>query len=145
MPFARAYARVSAFEEALRRLLPGVEIVSHLEPKDPGTPLEAGASVSLPYSEMAWREIQAAVAKEPLSGQPHKFSTYVLPEQGVCISFHCNVSAGLSVEEAHNVCMDFWTRWRDRLGNIQPTAEDLPEVYEEKASEAAHGLLRVRG
>ena len=105
MPFARAYERVSAFEETLRRLLPGVEIVSHLEPKDPGTPLEAGASVSVPYSEMAWREIKAAVAKEPLSGQPHKFSTYVLPEQGVCISFHCNVSAGLSVEEAHNVCM----------------------------------------
>ena len=38
----------------------------------------------------------------------------------------------------HLPSMDFWTRWRDRLGNIQPTAEDLPEVYEEKASEAAH-------
>jgi len=134
MPFARAYERVSAFEETLRRLLPGVEIVSHLEPKDPGTPLEAGASVSVPYSEMAWREIKAAVAKEPLSGQPHKFSTYVLPEQGVCISFHCNVSAGLSVEEAHNVCMRLEARLRaaiPQLGRIsihmEPATEGIGE------------------
>ena len=30
--------------------------------------------------------------------------------------------------------MEFWTRWRDRLGNIQPTADSLPEVFEEKKS-----------
>lgn len=52
---------------------------------------------------MAWREIEAAVENEPLACMPHKFSTYV-PEQGVCIRFGCNVSVGLSVEEAHNVC-----------------------------------------
>ena len=30
--------------------------------------------------------------------------------------------------------MEFWTRWRDRLGNIQPTADSLPDVYDEKKS-----------
>jgi len=45
--------------------------------------------------------------------------------------------AGL-LSRLHLPSMDFWTRWRDRLGNIRPTAEDLPEVYEEKASGVAH-------
>ena len=116
MPFDRAYARVKAFEDALRETLPRVEIVSHLEPKAPSAALEPGASVSVPFSEMAWREIQAAVDNEPLAGKPHKFSTYVLPEQGVCISFHCNVSVGLSVEEAHNVC----TRLEKRIRAAVP-------------------------
>lgn len=116
MPFDKAYERVKAFEDSLREALPGVEIVSHMEPKAPSAALEPGASVSLPFSEMAWREIEAAVASEPLAGKPHKFSTYVLPEQGVCISFHCNVSVGLSVEEAHNVC----TRLEKRIRAAVP-------------------------
>lgn len=116
MPFDRAYARVKAFEDTLREALPGVEIVSHMEPKAPSAALEPGASVSVPFSEMAWREIKAAVENEPLAAMPHKFSTYVLPEQGVCISFHCNVSVGLSVEEAHNVC----TRLEKRIRAAVP-------------------------
>ena len=116
MPFDRAYARVKAFEDTLRETLPGVEIVSHMEPKAPSAALEPGASVSVPFSEMAWSEIKAAVENEPLAAMPHKFSTYVLPEQGVCISFHCNVSVGLSVEEAHNVC----TRLEKRIRAAVP-------------------------
>ena len=87
-----------------------------MEPKAPSAALEPGASVSVPFSEMAWREIKAAVENEPLAAMPHKFSTYVLPEQGVCISFHCNVSVGLSVEEAHNVC----TRLEKRIRAAVP-------------------------
>ena len=116
MPFDRAYSRVKAFEDTLRDAWPGVEIVSHMEPKAPSAALEPGASVSVPFSEMAWREIKAAVENEPLAAMPHKFSTYVLPEQGVCISFHCNVSVGLSVEEAHNVC----TRLEKRIRAAVP-------------------------
>ena len=29
---------------------------------------------------------------------------------------------------------DFWTRWRDRLGNIRPAADPLPDVYAEGAA-----------
>lgn len=116
MPFDRAYVRVRAFEDSLRAALPGVEIVSHMEPKAPSAALEPGASVSVPFSEMAWREIQAAVENEPLAAKPHRFSTYVLPEQGICISFHCNVGMGLSVEEAHNVC----TRLEKRIRAAVP-------------------------
>ena len=116
MPFDRAYVRVRAFEDSLRAALPGLEIVSHMEPKAPSAALEPGASVSVPFSEMAWREIQAAVENEPLASKPHRFSTYVLPEQGICISFHCNVGVGLSVEEAHNVC----TRLEKRIRAAVP-------------------------
>lgn len=33
--------------------------------------------------------------------------------------------------------MDFWTRWRDRLGDIKPTADSLPEVFEEQKTRKA--------
>lgn len=38
---------------------------------------------------------------------------------------------------------DFLSRWRDRLGDIQPTADSLPEVYEEKTAEAGPGRAGV--
>lgn len=42
-----------------------------------------------------------------------------------------------SLRQLHLPSMEFWTRWRDRLGNIQPTADSLPEVFEEKKNRAA--------
>ncbi|WP_374290646.1 DNA translocase FtsK [Desulfovibrio desulfuricans] len=42
-----------------------------------------------------------------------------------------------SLRQLHLPSMEFWTRWRDRLGNIQPTADSLPEVFEEKKIRAA--------
>ncbi|MDD4702104.1 MAG: cation diffusion facilitator family transporter [Desulfovibrio sp.] len=105
MPFVQAYKRVKDFEDALHTSIPGVEVVSHLEPEGAACALAYGASVSLTYAEMAWREIEATVAKEPLVTAPHKFSVYDLPEQGVCISFHCDVDPVLNVEEAHTICM----------------------------------------
>ena len=104
-PFAEAYARVRPFEEDLRQALPGAEVVSHLEPEGAASALHAGAAVSVPLSELAWREVHAAVEKEPLVCDPHKFSTYELPEQGICISFHCGINGELSVVEVHNICV----------------------------------------
>lgn len=105
MPFVQAYKRVKDFENALRAAIPHVEVVSHLEPKNAAFTLGNGASVSLSYANMAWREIEAAVAKEPLVTAPHKFLFYDLLEQGVCLSFHCDVDPVLNVEEAHTICM----------------------------------------
>ncbi|CAK7041613.1 MAG: Ferrous-iron efflux pump FieF [Desulfovibrio sp.] len=105
MSFVQAHNRVMEFEEDLRKSLPGSEVVSHLEPEGTACALAYGASVSVPYAEMVWREIEAVLAKEPLACNPHSFSTYESPEQGICISFHCDVDATLNVEEAHTVCM----------------------------------------
>ena len=41
---------------------------------------------------------------------------------------------GWSLRNLRWPSMEFWTRWRDRLGNIQPTADSLPDVFEEKKS-----------
>lgn len=105
LSFAKGYERVQAFEQDLRRALPGVEVVSHMEPEGAASVLCAGAAVSVPFSELAWKQVRAIVAGEPLVDNPHKFSTYELPEQGICISFHCNIDGSLSVQEAHNVCL----------------------------------------
>lgn len=105
LSFAKGYERVQAFEQDLRRALPGVEIVSHMEPEGAASELCAGAAVSVPFSELAWKQVQSIVAGEPLADNPHKFSVYELPEQGVCISFHCNIDGDLSVQEAHTVCL----------------------------------------
>lgn len=104
MPFVQAHAQVGAYEADLHKALPGVEVLSHLEPENPAAEQEAGAAVSVPFADMAWAQICAAAAQEPLVSNPHRFSTYTLPEQGVCLSFHCAVNGGLSVEEAHTVC-----------------------------------------
>ena len=105
MPFVQAYERVKDFEKALHAAMPRMEVVSHLEPEGAACALAYGASVSLSYAEMAWREIEIAIAKEPLVTTPHKFSVYEVPEQGFCISFHCDIAPALNVEEAHTVCM----------------------------------------
>ena len=105
MPFVQAYERVKDFEKALHTAMPRMEVVSHLEPEGAACALAYGASVSLAYAEMAWREIEIAIAKEPLVTAPHKFSVHEVPEQGVCISFHCDIAPALNVEEAHTVCM----------------------------------------
>ena len=101
MPFGEAYDSVKTFEAALHAACPLAEVVSHLEPEIP--PGEAGNAVSEPMFEMFQKEIQAVVDREPLVANPHNFIAYMLPEQGICIAFHCVVTRGLTVQEAHAV------------------------------------------
>ncbi|RRD70096.1 MULTISPECIES: cation diffusion facilitator family transporter [unclassified Desulfovibrio] len=101
--FAQAYEDVRLFEEALRARWPAAEIVSHLEPELALTNGEAGRPVPEALLQMAWNEIQVLAAREPLVRHPHGFSAYTLPEQGICVAFHCVVGEGLTVREAHAV------------------------------------------
>ena len=101
MDFATAHARVTAFEVALEAQLPGVNIVSRLEPD---APRETGfAPVSLSWGELLRREALRAAEKEPLAREPHDFSMFEIPEAGTCFSFHCIVARGLTVAQAHAV------------------------------------------
>lgn len=104
LPFVQGYKRVRAFEDDVRRICVHADVVTHIEPEGTGASVGFAASVSVPLTELAWREAKVMVGKEPLLGAPHGFSAYELPEQGFCISFHCSVDAGLSVEEAHSIC-----------------------------------------
>ena len=121
------------FEDDLRRALPGVEVVSHLEPEGAASALHAGAAVSVPLAELAWREVRLAVENEPLLCDPHKFSTYELPEQGICISFHCGISGELSVEEVHNICVRLEKRLR---GAVPPLGRIIVHVEPDAATAA---------
>lgn len=133
LPYAEAYSRVRPFEDDLRRALPGVEVVSHLEPEGAASALHAGAAVSVPLAELAWREVRLAVENEPLLCDPHKFSTYELPEQGICISFHCGISGELSVEEVHNICVRLEKRLR---GAVPPLGRIIVHVEPDAATAA---------
>ena len=42
-----------------------------------------------------------------------------------------------SLTDLHLPSPEFWKRLRDRLGNIQPTADSLPDVFEEQKNRAA--------
>jgi cation diffusion facilitator family transporter len=105
LSFAEAYARVHAFETALRGRLPGAHVLTHLEPEGSVGERSAEAAIPAPLRERALTEARAAVAGESLVGTPHGFSVYTLPERGICMSFHCVVKGNPTVEEAHDVCV----------------------------------------
>ncbi|MDR2820613.1 MAG: cation-efflux pump [Desulfovibrio sp.] len=105
MLFDEAYRRTKKFEAHLRRVMPKTEIISHIEPKKNDGDLQAKHSVPADFAEQSREAVQAAVVEETQTDNPHNFSIYEIPEQGVCISFHCEVNDGLSVHEAHNVCL----------------------------------------
>ncbi len=101
MDFAAAHERVAAFEAALEPQLPGVSIVSRLEPE---APREAGtAPVSIAWGDLLRREALRAAEREPLAREPHSFSLFEIPAAGTCFSFHCIVARGLTVEQAYDV------------------------------------------
>lgn len=116
LPFGEAHARVARFEDSLRASWPDAEILTHLEP----TACEKASQgvVSIPVSEMLWQEIARAAAGEPLVCDPHRFSVYQLPEQGICLSFHCGIADGLSLEEAHNISIRMEKRLREAFPSL---------------------------
>lgn len=66
-------------------------------------------------ADLAWKEVEQAVAHEPLLCCAHNFHAYTLPVYGLCISFHCCVRHELSVEEAHQLTVRLEKELRERL------------------------------
>ncbi|MDR2744904.1 MAG: cation-efflux pump [Desulfovibrio sp.] len=118
LSFAEAYARVHAFEAALRGRLPGAQVLTHLEPEGNARERSMEAAISEPLRERALERARAAVAEESLVGTPHEFSVYTLPERGICMSFHCVVRGNPTVEEAHDVCVRLEKRIRADLPDM---------------------------
>lgn len=115
LPFAEAYARVHAFETALRGRLPDAHVLTHLEPEGSVGERSVETVIPAPLRERALEEARAAVAEEPLVGNPHGFSLYMLPESGICMSFHCVVRGDPTVEESHDVSVRLEKRIRADL------------------------------
>ena len=84
-------------------------------------------------ADLAWKEVEQAVAHEPLLCCAHNFHAYTLPVYGLCISFHCCVRHELSVEEAHQLTVRLEKELRERLPllgriliHLEPPAQGLP-------------------
>ncbi|MDR2056546.1 MAG: cation-efflux pump [Desulfovibrio sp.] len=118
LSFAEAYARVHAFETALRGRLPDAHVLTHLEPEGSAGDRSVEAAIPAPLRERALERAKTAVAGEPLFGTPHGFSVYRLPERGICMSFHCVVKGNPTVEEAHDVSVRLEKRIRADLPDM---------------------------
>ena len=113
--FCEAHKRGRAFEEALHSALPQAGIVTHIDPEERGDVQEEAAPAQTAVAELAWKEVEQAVGREPLLCCAHGYHAYTLPVYGLCISFHCCVRHELSVEEAHQLTVRLEKELRERL------------------------------
>ena len=113
--FCEAHKRVRTFEEALHAALPQAGIVTHMDPEERGDVQEEATPAQTAVAELAWKEVEQAVGREPLLCCAHGYHAYTLPVYGLCISFHCCVRHDLSVEEAHQLTVRLEKELRERL------------------------------
>lgn len=132
MPFARAHKQVRAFEEDVSRSLSLEEILTHLEPRDAAASYR-GLTAASPEVQAAWDQIRQAVDREPLLSKAHKFSAYATAEQGLCVSFHCEVAADCTVAQAHGIS----SRLESQLRELLPSLGRVSIHLEPAAAQAA--------
>lgn len=114
-PFSQAHTRVHFFEEQLRTVLPHARVLTHIEPEEGGDCQGEATPAQEALSELAWKEVEQAVGREPLLCCAHGFRAYTLPVYGLCISFHCCVRHELTVNEAHQLTVRLEKELRGRL------------------------------
>lgn len=117
MPFAQAHLQVRDFEEQVRRQCHVQDVLTHLEPRE-ATSACRGLTASAPQAQSAWQQIRQAVEREPLLHSAHGFSAYATAEQGLCVSFHCRVTSGLSVEQAHALSVRLERQLRELIPSL---------------------------
>ena len=118
--FCEAHKRVRTFEEALHAALPQAGIVTHMDPEERGDVQEEATPAQTAVAELAWKEVEQAVGREPLLCCAHGYHAYTLPVYGLCISFHCCVRHDLSVEEAHQLTVRLEKELRDARRENSP-------------------------
>jgi cation diffusion facilitator family transporter len=110
-----AHAQASAFEEALRRELPGLDrIVTHLEPV--GT-ASAMLSATTADTEQVGRVVEEVTRELGMMCQPHDVQT-TASEEGLALSCHCAVDAAISLTEAHRLTEQLESALRARLPSL---------------------------
>lgn len=103
-----AHRRVTAFEAALSELLPGVKVVTHLEPEDCAEecrPREATPE-ELMQLETALQDLVQEMGS--VSGC-HRLIAYRLPGEAdndaLSVCFHCRMHGNATVEQAHQASL----------------------------------------
>ena len=113
--FSVAYERARNYESAVRRRIPGLEIVTHIEPMVEELPSRAYTPEENPLARLAWEQVQQVTAAHPLVSKPHNFKFYMQPKVGVSISFHCAMEGILSVGAVHEETVHLEQELREAL------------------------------
>ncbi|MBN2207350.1 MAG: cation diffusion facilitator family transporter [Candidatus Aminicenantes bacterium] len=115
---AEAHARASAFEEDLRRAIPGLDrIVTHLEPVKSGPAPVAEAEAD---REAIRRIVSEVAAAEGVVCDPHEIE--IEDEAGeLAVSLHCALDPAMELDAAHRLTERFELALRagvDRVGRV---------------------------
>ena len=92
---------VNNFEQILSSQLPGLEIVSHIEPEY-FSEKECGP-IPIYRANLLRREVMRVTKNQPHVLSVQDILLFELPELGTSLSFKCLVPQGLTVYQAHNV------------------------------------------
>ena len=107
-----AHALASTFEEALRRELPGLDrIVTHLEPVGARSANVSAVSVD---AEQVRRIVTETAHEMDLDCDPHDVQI-TTSDDGLAVSCHCALDAGIPLTEAHRHTEQFEGALRARL------------------------------
>lgn len=111
----QAHERASAFEEALRKLLPSIDqVVTHIEPTgDALVQRQATAA-----DEDLVREVLSNMERENgLGCKPHDVTVRRVGGE-LQVTFHCTVDSGLPITEAHTLTERVESLLRNQVSNL---------------------------
>lgn len=113
--FSVAYERARSYESSVRRRIPNLEIVTHIEPVEESLPSRTYTPEENPLAKLAWEQVQQITAVHPLVSRPHSFKFYMQPKRGASISFHCAMDGILSVAAVHEETVRLEQELREAL------------------------------
>ncbi len=100
--YARAMERVRAYEGAVSRLHPDIELVTHVEPAVQALAASELAPGESSLADACREQVARAVARHPLCGRPHGIAVLMEPGLGLALSFHCTMGGVLTVCQVHD-------------------------------------------
>lgn len=134
LSLAEAHQRITEFEVFLGQCLPGIEVISHMEPQEDKARVQEHEG--LPPEELHHLEqaIARAMGEQGALCQCHNLQAYRRVDEGsmsqVSVCFHCYMAGSVSVDVAHVASVQLEHLLRQslpHLGRIVIHMEPLPE------------------
>jgi divalent metal cation (Fe/Co/Zn/Cd) transporter len=93
-----AHNQVNEFEEALRKLLPGIsQVTSHIEPIGDGTATYHATDEDEQIIQQVLKELSSETG---ISCSAHNVTVHRVEGQ-LSVSFHCNLNPSMAITDAH--------------------------------------------
>ena len=112
---AEAHDKVTLFEKALHQALPKIDhIVTHIEPRGEGI---ATCKATMGDERKVVEVLRLLAEQESIDWQPHDIKVYQVASE-VSLSFHCAMSPGTTITNAHAFTEKLEKRLRARLPSL---------------------------